>query len=893
MKTAKEIRATFLDFFAERGHRIVPSSPVVPQNDPTLLFINAGMNQFKDVFLGTGSRDYTRAADTQKCIRVSGKHNDLEEVGVDGYHHTFFEMLGNWSFGDYFKEDAIRWAWELLVDVYGLDPDRLWVTVFGGDEKDGLEADEEAEELWPKVTGIAPERVLRFGKKDNFWEMGETGPCGPCTEIHYDRGPELGECPTPGDPSTAVNADTERVIEIWNLVFIQFNRNPDGSLSPLPARHVDTGMGFERLVSVMQGARSNYDTDLFQPIIQRLSTMAGVPYEASDSASDVACRVVADHVRTLSIAFADGVLPGNEGRGYVLRRILRRAARFGRQSLGLDRPFIHALVPEVVGILGETFPEVAAQEKHIRSLIEAEEKAFQKTLDRGLQLYAKLAADVKAAGATTLDGEAAFDLYATYGFPRDLVELMAREDGLTVESKGWDAAEARHREASKSEGTFGFAFDLRAIEGLPATQMLCYREGQAGTGDGVSTEAKVLALIDERFLVLDKSPFYAESGGQVGDAGVIESEGEGCARFEVEDTQRYGDILVHVGKVVSGSASDLEGRTVHARVDLARRRAIMRNHTGTHLLHKALRDVLGDHVQQQGSLVAPDRLRFDFTHPKAMTQEEIEAVEAKVNDVIEENIAVVTTVEDLDAARARGVTALFGEKYDEKVRVVDVPGFSTELCGGTHCGATGEIGLLLVSSEGAVQAGVRRIEAVTGAEAVRRVQEQRRLLRQAATALKTKPGELPERVAALRKKVKILEKGGSGGGIDRGGQVKALLSQAEEVEGARVVTARLDAGPKDLAAVADLLRNQHAPVCGLLAGEAGGKVMLCAFASKDLVGRGVHAGRVIKEAAALLGGGGGGRPDFAQAGGKNAAKIDDALALAGDLFQASLNARKD
>ncbi len=887
MKTAKEIRATFLDFFAERGHRIVPSSPVVPQNDPTLLFINAGMNQFKDVFLGTGSRDYTRAADTQKCIRVSGKHNDLEEVGVDGYHHTFFEMLGNWSFGDYFKEDAIRWAWELLVDVYGLDPDRLWVTVFGGDEADGLEADREAEDLWPKVTGIAPERVLRFGKKDNFWEMGETGPCGPCTEIHYDRGPELGECPIPGDPSSAVNADTERVIEIWNLVFIQFNRNADGSLSPLPARHVDTGMGFERLVSVMQGARSNYDTDLFQPIIRRLSAMADVSYGAGNTAADVACRVVADHVRTLSVAFADGVLPGNEGRGYVLRRILRRAARFGRQSLGLDRPFIHELVPEVVDILGETFPEVAAQETHIRGLIASEEKAFQKTLDRGLQLYAKLAAEVKAAGKTSLDGEAAFDLYATYGFPRDLVELMAREDGLTVESQGWDAAQARHREASKSEGKFGFAFDLSKIEGLPATEMLCYRDGQAGTGDGVTARARVLALIDGRFLVLDRSPFYAESGGQVGDAGVIEAEGGG--RFVVEDTQRYGDILVHVGRVVSGSDSDLSRGTVQARVDVARRHAVMRNHTGTHLLHKALKEVLGDHVQQQGSLVAPDRLRFDFTHPQAMTPEEIEAVEEKVNEVIQDDVAVVTTVEDLEAARARGVTALFGEKYDEQVRVVDVPGFSTELCGGTHCGATGEIGLLLVASESAVQAGVRRIEAVTGAEAVRRVQEHRRLLRQTAAALKTKAEELPERVAALRRKVKALEKGGVGGGVDLGAQVKALLAGAEDRDGARVVTARWDVGPKDLAAVADLLRHQHGPVCGLLAGESGGKVMLCAFASKDLVARGVHAGQVIKKAAALVGGGGGGRPDFAQAGGKKADGIEDALALASDLFREALS----
>jgi alanyl-tRNA synthetase len=872
--SAKEIRAAFLDFFAEKEHRIVPSAPVVPQGDATLLFTNAGMNQFKDVFLGTGSRDFSRATDTQKCIRVSGKHNDLEEVGVDTYHHTFFEMLGNWSFGDYFKREAIAWAWELLVDRFGLDPDRLYVTVFGGDEDEGLEADTESEALWPEITGIPADRVMRFGRKDNFWEMGDVGPCGPCTEIHYDLGPEADEIPDPSDARSGVNRDNCRVIEIWNLVFIQYNRSQDGRLSPLPKQHVDTGMGFERLVTVLQGKTSNYDTDLFTPIFAAIEKVTGRSYGRTNSAEDIAFRVIADHVRTLSVAFADGVLPKNEGRGYVLRRILRRAARFGRQSLGMKRPFIHELVGSVVEVLGDAFPEIAQRRDHIEHLIESEEKAFAKTLDRGLDLYAQLADRVRASGREAIDGGEAYDLYATYGFPRDLVELMAREDGLGVESAGWDAAQAAHREASKSEGRFELGFDAEALEGLPATEQRYYREGHLGDGDGLSCSAQILKVLQDTHVVLDRSPFYSECGGQVSDCGVIEGEG---FRFAVSDVRMAGDVVLHIGDIVEGSAAKLPAE-VTARVDGDRRRAIMRNHTGTHLLHWALKKVLGDHATQQGSLVAADKLRFDVAHPKAISPEEIEEIERLVNEKIVANAALVTTLESLDEARARGVTALFGEKYDDDVRVVDIAGFSTELCGGTHCSATGDIGAFVVLSESAVQAGVRRIEAATGTAALSSIQAERRVLREAAGALKSSPEELPNRVAALVKQVKELKKSGGRQAAQDAGALAHQLLEAAEVRGeARLVVTQLDIDGKSVSEVADVLRNNQGPVAGTLIAEAGKKVVLVCFASPELAGKSVHAGELAKLAAGILGGGGGGRPDFAQAGGKDASKIAEAL----------------
>ena len=874
MRSAAQVRAEFLKFFEECGHSVVPSAPVFPQDDPTLLFTNAGMNQFKDVFLGTGSRDYVRASDTQKCIRVSGKHNDLEEVGRDTYHHTFFEMLGNWSFGDYFKKEAICWAWELLIKVWGLPEDRLWVTVFGGDEKDGLSADEEAERIWIEEAGVSPDRVLRFDRKDNFWEMGDTGPCGPCTEIHIDRGGEGTSRADGADRKIGVNAGNERFIELWNLVFIQFNRKTDGSLVDLPNKHVDTGMGFERITAVLQGKNSNYDTDLFTPLFGHLTKITGHDYQPTMSDKDIAFRVIADHVRALTAAFSDGALPGNEGRSYVLRRLLRRASRFGRQSLGMDRPFIFELVPTVATVLGDAFPEMKARTDHVAHLIESEERAFSVTLDKGLVLFDDLVSELADSSKSVIPGDRAYDLYATFGFPRDLVDLMARERGLTVDEEAWDAAEAQHRAASKGSGTGQWLVDPDAIQGLPATQMLSH--GEAGEGC-VQQSATPLKLVDGKALILDRTPFYAESGGQVGDVGAIHGDG---FRFRVDDTQKMGQVVVHVGEVVEGTGDKIPA-TVTAEVDEDRRLRIMANHTATHLLHWALKEVLGDHVNQQGSLVAPDRLRFDLTHPKAITQEQIDSIESLINDRIVKSTSLVTTVEELAEAKARGVTALFGEKYDQKVRVVDIGGYSTELCGGTHCVSTGQVGAFTIISESAVQAGVRRIEGVTRDAAIKRMQGHRRTLKDAGQMLRTSETELLTRIKALQDQVKELKKGGSKASQgDVNALAKQLRAEAEDVNGAKVISKVLSGfDPKQVSILCDALRAGSDSTCGVIGLDVDGKAILAAFASKDLAGKKVHAGNIVKAMAKIVGGGGGGRPDYAQAGGKDASKLGQALAL--------------
>jgi alanyl-tRNA synthetase len=885
MKTAAQIRTEFLEFFRERGHRIVPSAPVFPQDDPTLLFTNAGMNQFKDVFLGNGTRDYVRAADTQKCIRVSGKHNDLEEVGRDTYHHTFFEMLGNWSFGDYFKKDAIKWSWELLTKVWGLDPDRLWVTVFGGDEKDGLPADVDSERIWIEEAGVPKDRVLRFSRKDNFWEMGDTGPCGPCTEIHYDRGLPNENRADGANRKIGVNAGNERFMEIWNNVFIEFNRKADGSLEKLPAQHVDTGMGFERIVGVIQGKTSNYDTDVFTPLFRATEKLVGKTYTSKlDSETDVAFRVVADHVRALTAAIADGALPGNEGRSYVLRRLLRRAARFGTQVLGAPEPFIYKVVPAVVETLGGAFPEMKARMDHVMHVIEAEEKAFAVTLTKGVQLFEEVAADVERRKSKTIPGETAYRLYATFGFPRDLVDLMARDRGLGVDQKGWDSAEEAHRNASRGEGGGKYLVDPDLLRGIEPTRVLCYA-GEDGS-DGLSARVKPLKVIDGTRLILDSTPFYAESGGQVGDAGVVEGQG---FKFVVDDVQKMGKIVVHVGKLVSGDAAKLPA-TATATVDGARRADVMGNHTGTHLLHWALHQVVGEQATQQGSLVAPDRLRFDFTHQKALTPEEIERIETLVNEKIAANTPVATTHEDLAAAKARGVTALFGEKYEEKVRVLNIGGYSQELCGGTHCKATGQIGAFAITSESAVQAGVRRIEAITRGAAIRRFQDQRRALREAAQLLKTNEAELGKRIVALQEQLKEAKKGGGArAAADVASVAKALSEKAVEHKRGRVVVEKVDVAAGELPALADALRLQKSGVAGLLAAVEEDRVALLAFASKDLAdAKAVNAGQVVKVVAPVVGGNGGGRPDLAQAGGKDASKLDAALAAARDLFAKAL-----
>jgi len=886
---ATRVRQDFLDFFAARGHAVVSSSPVFPKDDPTLLFTNAGMNQFKDVFLGTGTRPYKRAVDTQKCIRVSGKHNDLEEVGVDTYHHTFFEMLGNWSFGDYFKEDAIVWAWELLTKTWGLPKERLWVTVFGGDEKDGLPADADAERIWIEKAGIDPRRVLRFGRKDNFWEMGETGPCGPCTEIHIDRG-DAGSNPLDGaDRKIGVNAGNERFIELWNNVFMEFNRLDDGRLVKLPAQSVDTGMGFERILSVLQGQRSNYDTDLFTPIFARIEQLAGRPYGRGPSRADIAFRVIADHTRAVTAAISDGASPSNEGRGYVLRRLIRRASRFGRQELGLTDPFLCQVAPAVAEVLGGTFPEMRQRAEHVSQVLRAEEEQFGRTLDRGLVIFGELAARVQKSGAKTLPGDQAFELYATYGFPQDLVELMAREQNLGLDVAGWARALEKHQAASRSEGKFKQLLSAEQLTGLAATPTTCHAEGARA----VELDTRVQRLFREAGqkdrLVLAETPFYAESGGQVGDAGTVRSS-DGRFDFVVEDVQKVGDVVVHVGNLRTPSGVDVANLAVRATVDRERRDAIRANHTATHLLHKVLKEVLGEHVQQMGSYVGPDRLRFDFSNPQGLTSEQLEQIEQRVHAAIVRNDALRTTIEDLDAAKARGVVALFGEKYADKVRVVDVGGWSTELCGGTHVRAAGDIGAFVITSERAIQAGVRRLEALTRRGALDWMQEQRRRLSGAARALKAAPEELETRIEALQKELKEArkksEQSSAGGVASAFDTLKAGLATTKGVAHGVFVFETLD--QKALRDLMDRAKGLAPALALSLIGQEPDKVSHIHVVQGVAPAAGLKAGELANLAKTHLGGGGGGSPAVAQGQGTTPAGIPAAksaleAALAGAL----------
>lgn len=885
VKSAARVRADFLEFFQARGHRFVPSSPVFPQDDPTLLFTNAGMNQFKDVFLGTGKREYTRAVNTQKCIRVSGKHNDLEEVGLDTYHHTFFEMLGNWSFGDYFKEEAITWSWDLLTKTWGLPKERLWVTVFGGDTRDGLPADDEAERIWHERTDIDPTHVLRFDRKANFWEMGETGPCGPCTEIHIDRGAPGSDPRDGANPRLGVDAGNERFIELWNNVFIQFNRQDDGSLAPLPAKHVDTGMGLERVTAVLQGKRSNYDTDLFTPIFRRIESLTGKRY-GEDPQVDVAFRVIGDHLRALSAAFADGLLPSNEGRGYVLRRLLRRAARFGRQRIGMHKPFLFEVVPAVGDVLGEAFPNIRQRGEHIQLLVRAEEESFGATLDRGLVLFADLAGRLERGGKQELAGAEAYDLYATYGFPQDLVEQMCRERGWSLDTRGWQEAEEKHRNASRAEGAFRQLLSAEQVAGLPPTETTCH----ADDSTAVELETSVVRLYctpgQKDRLVLAQSPFYAESGGQVGDSGRVESA-DGSFVFEVEDTRKVGEIVVHVGRAKGGAREGLE---VIARVDAERRDATRAHHTATHLLHKALREVLGEHVTQQGSYVGPDRLRFDLSHPRALTGEELERIERIVNREIARNEPVRTTLEALGEAKRRGVMALFSEKYAERVRVVSVGGFSAELCGGTHVSAAGDIGPFVIVSERALQAGVRRIEAFARERAVEHLQAQRRTLEAAARALKTGPEELVGRIEQLQREVKELKKKGEKSAVADVGAAFERLKAARVTRGG-VACCVLDLAELDTGALRDLgdrARSLGGDQALVLFGRAQGRVPFLIAFEGDAPKRGIKAGELAGKLAAILGGGGGGKPALAQGQGLDPAKVDEARAAAEAYLAAAL-----
>ncbi|MDH5751954.1 MAG: alanine--tRNA ligase [Deltaproteobacteria bacterium] len=872
MISAKSIRKEFIGFFEEKGHKFVRSSPVVPQDDPTLLFTNAGMNQFKDIFLAKGSRDYTRAVNSQKCIRASGKHNDLEDVGRDNYHHTFFEMLGNWSFGDYFKREAIQWAWELLVEKWGLDGNRMYATVFAGNEKEGVGPDEEAENIWLEITPLPPERVLRFGKKDNFWEMGDTGPCGPCSEMHYDLGE--GTCPLgdAGEHECAVNQDgCWRFIELWNLVFIQYNRLPDSSLEPLPSKHVDTGMGLERVVRVLQGKGSNYDSDLFIPVLENIAELSG--RQDGPGEVGVAFRVIADHLRSLAFAIADGALPSNEGRGYVLRRMLRRAARFGK-VLGMEEPFIHRLVPRLAEVMGEAFPEIVAQQDHIMRVVRAEEESFLQTLDRGLEIFERVVTGQQEKGSDMVPGEDVFRLYDTYGFPVDLTRLMAEERRMKVDMEGFESLMEEQRAKGRAAGSHiaddsawnvlnkGAHSEFVGYDALQAhTRIMAHRR---------DAEGRLL-------LVLERTPFYAESGGQVGDRGVIKGQG---AAWDVVDVQKDGDRIVHICTGEKGTeAPEPATGELEALVDEETRNRTTLNHTATHLMQSALRKVLGDHVKQSGSIVHPDYLRFDYTHFERPDEKQLEEVERLVNREIRRNNKLNIFQSGYDEAIASGVVALFGEKYGDRVRVVEAGDFSRELCGGCHVRATGEIGIFRIISESSIAAGVRRIVALTGETAENNLREASRVLGRIREHLNAPVEELVARLEqvlderrGLEREIKSLKKG------SRGDDAESMLKKAAEVAGVMMLAEMIEAeSMDDLRNLADALRQKMKSGIALIGSVINGKASLLCAVSEDLVREKVKAGEIINLVAQLAGGRGGGPPHMATAGARETEKLPSAL----------------
>lgn len=870
MKSAREIRDGFLQFFRERGHTIVPSDSLIPAQDPTLLFTNAGMNQFKDVFLGTGSRPYVRAANTQKCVRVSGKHNDLEEVGYSNRHHTFFEMLGNWSFGDYFKKEAIAWAWELLTDVWGLPKERLYATVFAGDEADGVPPDDEAAHLWTTVTDIESSHIKRFGKKDNFWEMGETGPCGPCSEIHIDLTPD-------GAGGQEVNQGNPHVIEIWNLVFIQFNRRSDGSLQPLPAKHVDTGMGFERICAVLNGKSSTYETDVFAPLLEHIGQLAGVDYDTGDWMKvQVPMRVIADHIRMLTFTIGDGALPSNEGRGYVLRRILRRAVRYGR-VLGFHEPFLYRLVSTLGETMGYIFPEIVERRGHIERVIRAEEESFGQTLDRGLDIFEEVVARLNAQNTAVFPGEEAFRLYDTFGFPLDLTELMAAERGLRVDNERFNTLMEEQRKRSRAAGKFSVN-----LEELAQWQEVSAGEDSLFTGYESLQETAVVRAVRvlERegkktyHVTLDRTPFYAESGGQIGDVGILRS---GEEKIPVLDTLKEGERIVHV---VERLPCDLEAPLI-AEVDATRRRATMRAHSATHLLHAGLRKVLGAHVAQAGSLVASDRLRFDFSHYASVPEKALVEVETFVQDQILANHSVVIRHMPFDEAKRAGAMALFGEKYGEVVRTVAMGEVSLELCGGTHVRSTAEIGGFKILREQSVAAGVRRIEALTGRATYDYYREIETLLEDVAELVGARRrNEILARIERFLQDAKALSQEATE--LRR----KAALANVDtyahptsEVEGIPVVARVVDGvGREELRTLVEAIKKRLGSGVVVLGAELEGKPAFVAGVTDDLIGRcGLKAGEIAGAVAKVTGGGGGGRPDTAQAGGRDPAKLHEAL----------------
>lgn len=863
-KSTAEIRQAFLDFFHSKGHQVVASSSLVPHNDPTLLFTNAGMNQFKDVFLGLDKRNYSRATTSQRCVRAGGKHNDLENVGYTARHHTFFEMLGNFSFGDYFKHDAIQFAWELLTSEkwFALPKERLWVTVY--------ESDDEAYEIWEKEVGIPRERIIRIGDNkgapyasDNFWQMGDTGPCGPCTEIFYDHGDHIWGGP-PGSPEE----DGDRYIEIWNIVFMQFNRQADGTMEPLPKPSVDTGMGLERIAAVLQHVNSNYDIDLFRTLIQAVAKVTG----ATDL-SNKSLRVIADHIRSCAFLIADGVMPSNENRGYVLRRIIRRAVRHGNM-LGAKETFFYKLVGPLIDVMGSAGEDLKRQQAQVEQVLKTEEEQFARTLERGLALLdeelAKLSGD-------TLDGETAFRLYDTYGFPVDLTADVCRERNIKVDEAGFEAAMEEQRRRAREASGFGADYNAM-IRVDSASEFKGYDHLELnGKVTALFVDGKAVDAINagqEAVVVLDQTPFYAESGGQVGDKGELKGAN---FSFAVEDTQKYGQAIGHIGKLAAGSLK--VGDAVQADVDEARRARIRLNHSATHLMHAALRQVLGTHVSQKGSLVNDKVLRFDFSHNEAMKPEEIRAVEDLVNTQIRRNLPIETNIMDLEAAKAKGAMALFGEKYDERVRVLSMGDFSTELCGGTHASRTGDIGLFRIISESGTAAGVRRIEAVTGEGAIATVHADSDRLSEVAHLLKGDSNNLADKVRSVLERTRQLEKELQQLKEQAAAQESAnLSSKVIDVNGVKLLVSELSGvEPKMLRTMVDDLKNQLGSTIIVLATVVEGKVSLIAGVSKDVTDR-VKAGELIGMVAQQVGGKGGGRPDMAQAGGTDAAALPAALA---------------
>lgn len=875
--TASEIRKKFLDYFRERGHAIIGSSGLIPKEDPTLLFTNSGMVQFKNLFLGLEDRGYTRAASSQKCVRAGGKHNDLENVGFTARHHTFFEMLGNFSFGDYFKNEAIQWGWEFLTEVMGLPKDKLYITIY--------QDDDEAFEIWNTKMGVSPDRIVRMDEKDNFWMMGETGPCGPCSEILFDQGPGVG-C---GRPDCTVECECDRHLELWNLVFTQFDRDVSGTLTPLPKPNIDTGMGLERLAAVIQGVQSNYDCDLFTPLIRRIEELTGRTYGDSEE-TDVSIRAIADHSRALTFLISDGVLPSNEGRGYVLRRILRRAARHGK-LLGMDRPFLTDIVPVVINEMRDAYPDLLDKESYVTKVVINEEQRFMTTLDSGLKILNEEVAALKSRGESIVPGEVVFKLYDTFGFPTDLTADAVRIHEMTVDMEGFEKAMEAQREKARESWKGSGEEEISDVYLKLSTKGISNEfAGYEGITEAVSAVTAILKNdqeVDELLegekgeIFVGVTPFYGEGGGQIGDVGIIESE---SALFDVWDTHKpLDDLFTHIGKLKKGRLA--VGDIVTLKVDEEARRATEAHHSGTHVLQAALKQVLGDHVKQSGSLVNPERLRFDFTHFSKIEDHEMTEVELIANNYIKQNLPVTATILPKEEAMKTGATAVFDEKYGDDVRLVAMGDFSKELCGGTHVLRTGDIGGLKVVSESAVAAGVRRIEAVTGLEAVKYFQALEKELKKAAGLLRAHPMELSERVEKLLQHQREMEKE-----IEAlKGKLAArdsadLIDKAKEIKGVKVLATQVDAPDvKTLRDFGDKVRDKLKSGIILLGTRVGGKAMLLCMVTKDLTDR-YNAGAIVKEVVPVVGGKGGGRADMAQAGGPNPEKLGEALAKLDELI---------